>query len=217
MSETVDAPAAPPSFLRVFIPTLLFMLLCGIVGPIFLAVGLLSDDPETTWFLPVGLLITISDVVVAVLVARSRVRSKEKAHRLRTVGRPGHAQILALDPTNVRINDQPLMEVRLRIHGEDLAPFEVEDKLVIPTYRMPYLAGEVPVLVDPETQEWEFDWESATLRDSDVAAAAALAAVSPPVEESPADRLAELDDLLRRDLISREEYDATRARILGEI
>ena len=31
------------------------------------------------------------------------------------------------------------------------------------------------------------------------------------------ERLAELDELLRTDLISREEYDATRARILDEL
>lgn len=215
--STTPPDAAPPTFLRTFIPTLLFVLLCGIVGPIFLLVGFLTDEPDTGWLIPVGLLITISDVVAAVLIARVRTRSRRRAHRLRTAGRGGRAQILAIDPTNVRINDQPLMKLRLLITGDDLTPFEVEEKRVIPTYRLPFLAGDVPVLVDPETQEWEFDWASATLRDAPPVTPAALAAVSPPVEASAADRLAELDDLLHRDLISRDEYDATRARILDEI
>ncbi|GAA4818175.1 SHOCT domain-containing protein [Nocardioides caeni] len=204
----VEPLPEPPSFLRTFIPTLLFMLLCGIVGPIFLIAGLTVDGPGTGWLLPWGVAITVIDVVIAVFVARIRTRQRRTAHRLRTSGRRGHAEIISLDPTNVTINDQPLMSLRLRIHGDDMTPFEVEDKMVIPTYRLPFLAGEVPVLVDPGTHEWEFDWDSARLRGASPAAA---------VEESPAERLAELDDLLGKDLISRDEYDATRARILDEI
>ncbi len=40
--------------------------------------------------------------------------------------------------------------------------------------------------------------------------------VSPP-EETPAARLAELDELMRKDLLTTEEYEASRKRILGEL
>jgi hypothetical protein len=43
--------------------------------------------------------------------------------------------------------------------------------------------------------------------------------VSPPAPATgtPAERMAELDELMKRDLISTEEYDASRKRILGEL
>ncbi len=77
--------------------------------------------------------------------------------------------------------------------------------------RLPLLyRGPVPVTVDLETLEWEFDWDAALSRS--VASSPALADLRPS-----ADRLAELDDLFRRDLLSREEYDEARSRILGEL
>lgn len=198
----------PRSFLRNFVPMLALMLLCGVVGPVFLVMGLVVDDePGSGWLLPTGIAITVSDVLVAVLVARGRTRSQQRMHRLRVRGRKARARVLSFEQTNVRINDQPLVQLSLRIEGADLAPFEVQTRTVVPEVHIPLLhAGELPVLVDPETKEWEIDW----------AAARPVAPVVTAGDERPAaDRLAELDDLLRRDLVSREEYDATRARILG--
>ncbi|MBM7517892.1 hypothetical protein [Nocardioides nitrophenolicus] len=201
----------PPSLLRNALPPVLFLLFCGIVGPIFLVMGLVTDGPEAGWLLPIGILVTVLDLVIGVLIGRGRYRSAQKLYRLRTQGRPARAQVLSFDPTNVRINDQPLLKLRLRIHGADLAPYEVESRTVVPDFRMPLLyAGDLPVLVDPESREWELDWDAA-------GPVAPMSPVAPPAEKTPAERLAELDDLLRRDLVSREEYDATRARILDGI
>lgn len=220
-----DVPR-PPSLIGSMLPPVLFLLVCGIVGPIFLVMGIvMAGEPEAGWLLPTGIGITVLDLVIGVLIGRGRYRSAKKLHRLRSNGRPARAQVLSFDPTNVRINDQPLLKLRLRIHGDDLAPFEVESRTVVSDFRMPLLyTGDLPVLVDPETQEWEFDWDAAEpIRPvapvAPVMPGAPGAAVLPPAaaEKSPAERLAELDDLLRRDLVSREEYDATRARILDGI
>jgi hypothetical protein len=215
-----DVPR-PPSLLRSYLPPVLFLLLCGVVGPIFLVMGLAigGEEPGSGWLLPTGIGVTALDLVIGVLIGRGRHRSAQKLHRLRTRGRPARAQVLSFDPTNVRINDQPLLKLRLRIHGEDLAPFEVESRTVVSDVRMPLLyTGDLPVLVDPESREWEIDWDSAE-PITPVMAGVPGAAVLPPAaaEKTPAERLAELDDLLKRDLVSREEYDATRARILDGI
>lgn len=208
-----DAPIEKPrSFLRNFLPILAFMLVCGVVGPIFLAMGLAVDEPGSGWLLPTGIGITVLDVLIALLVARGRTRSQRRTYRLRARGRRARGHVLSFDQTNVRINDQPLVQLSLRIEGEDVAPFEVQTRTVVPELRLPLLySGELPVLVDPETREWEIDWAAARL----VTPMAPAAPQAPPETASAADRLAELDDLLRRDLVSREEYDATRARILG--
>ncbi|WP_188111319.1 SHOCT domain-containing protein [Nocardioides antri] len=213
-AERADAP--PPSFVRNLARTLPFMLICGIVGPIFLVIYLASGSvPEIGWMLWTGLGVTVLDVVLAVAIAAGRTRAQRRTHRLRRTGRRALAQVLSVEQTGVRINDQPLLELRLRIEGGDVTPFEAESRSVISDVRLPLLyAGPLPVLVDPETLEWEFDWDSA--RPASFTAVGVPSAV--PADQRPiADRLAELDSLFQRDLLSREEYDAARARILGEL
>ncbi len=211
----------PPSLLRSVVPITLFVLLAGIVGPIFLVMGLvLRDQPETGWMLPLGIGITALDLVIGVLVGRARHRSAQRRYRLQLRGRRASAQVLSIEQTSVRINDQPVLVLNLRIHGADLESFEATARQAVPEYRIPLLhAGELPALVDPETGEWEIDWDRAPSVASRYAAPAApVAASATPADSRPrADRLAELDDLLRRDLVTREEYDATRARIIAEL
>lgn len=206
---------APPSFALNLAKTLPFMLVCGIVGPIFLVIYFLSGGSDLIgWMLWMGLGITLLDVGLAVGIAAGRTRSQARTYRLRQTGRRGVADILELQQTGVQINDEPLIGLKVRIHGADIAPFEDEKKCVVSFFRMPLLsAGQLPVLVDPETREWEFDWDSARPGVVPLGTGAAPALDTRPVDQ----RLAELDDLMQRDLLSREEYDAARARILGQI
>jgi hypothetical protein len=203
----------PRSFLRNLVPILFFMLLCGIVGPIFLIMGLTvpADEPGTGWLLPTGIGITALDVVIALAIANARTNSQRKLYQLRTRGRRARGRVLSFEQTGVRVNDQPMVVIRMMIEGGDIRPFEAQARSVVPEVHIPLLhAGELPIVIDPETDEWEIDW--------DAAKPIAPASLRPPAEERPAaDRLAELDDLLRRDLVSRDEYDAARARILDEL
>jgi hypothetical protein len=228
-----EAPR-PPSFIVNLAKTLGFMLVCGIVGPIFLIIYFASGDHDLIgWMLWTGLGVTVLDIVIGVLIAVGRTNSQKKSYRLHQRGRRGVAEIVSVGQTGVRINDQPLLDLHVRISGADIAPFEASSKSVIPDFRLPLLyAGPPPVLVDPETQEWEFDWDAA--RPTPYAGGMAGTAGTPglvgmpgmpvtPPAPSTSDprpveqRLAELDGLLQRDLIGREEYDAQRARILGQL
>lgn len=230
MSTPAEREAAPqPSFLVNFAKTLAFMLVCGIVGPIFLVIYFASGGSDLIgWMLWTGLGVTLLDVGIAFLIALGRTNSQKKTARLLSIGRRGVAEVLSVEQTNVRINEQPLLNLHVRIHGDDMAPFEAHTRSVIPDFRLPLLyAGPIPVLVDPETSEWEFDWDAARPAPfagglpGAPAGGTYVAAGTPPA--APADqrpveeRLAELDGLLQRDLIGREEYDAARARILGQI
>lgn len=206
--------AAPPTFVNNFARTLPFMLICGIVGPLFIFFYFaFGRQLGTEWMLWAGLGVTIMDVGIAAAIAARRTSSQQRTHRLQRVGRRGVAEVLSADQTGVEINDQPLLALHLRVHVEGLAPFEVNKKSVISYLHLPMLyAAPVPVLVDPETLEWEFDWDAARPRYSPQAMAAPA---STPIEQRPAaERLAELDSLLQRDLIGREEYDDQRRRIL---
>lgn len=213
MSVSPQDVPQPRSFLRNFIPTLLFVLLCGIVGPIFFVMGLVvpEDEPGTGWLLPVGVAITVLDVMIAFAIANNRTARQKRLHQLRTRGRRARGRVLSFEQTGVRVNDQPMLVIRLMIEGGDITPFEAQVRSVVPEIHIPLLhAGELPILIDPETDEWEIDW--------DFAKPVTPVVLRKPAEERPAaERLAELDDLLRRDLVSRDEYDAARARILDEL
>lgn len=215
MSTPAQRGGKPPSFARNLATTLPFILVCGIVGPIFLAIYFFSGFSDYIgWMLWMGLAITLLDVALGVGIAAARTRSQARTHRLQNTGRRAVADILELQQTGVQINDEPLIGLKVRIHGGDIAPFEDQKKCVVSYFRMPLLsAGRLPVLVDPETREWEFDWDSARPGAVPMAAGLAPSADNRPVEE----RLAELDGLMQRDLLTREEYDAARARILGQI
>ncbi len=208
----------PPTFLHNFVRTLAFMLVCGIVGPLFIFFYFaFGRELGTGWMLWSGIAVTILDVGIAAAIAVGRTASQQRTHRLQRVGRRGVAEVLAADSTGVQINDQPLLDLHVRIHVEGLAPFEVRKKSVVSYLHTGFLsAGQVPVLVDPETLEWEFDWNAARPRYQPQAMAAPFAPT--PVEgRSVADRLAELDSLLQRDLIGPEEYDEKRRRIIDGI
>lgn len=234
MSTPAGGAASPPSFIVNFVKTLAFMLVCGIVGPIFLIIYFSSSDHDLIgWMLWTGLGVTLLDVLIAFLIAIGRTNGQRKTFRLQQVGRRGVAEILSVEQTGVRINDQPLLDLKVRISGADIAPFEASSKTVIPDFRLPLLyAGPTPVLVDPETREWEFDWDAArpTPYGGGMPGATGMPGVvgmpglpvtpPPPPTSDPRpveQRLAELDGLLQRDLIGREEYDAQRARILGQL
>lgn len=213
-SPAERAAESPPSFVGNFVRTLVWMLICGIVGPIFLIIYFASGSSELIgWMLWTGLAVTLLDVVLAVVVAAGRTRSQRRTFRLGRTGRRAVAEILSAEQTGVRVNDQPLLVLKVRIQGADVTPFDDERRVVISDLHLPLLyAGPVPVLVDPESREWEFDWNAAR-----PGLAVPAPAVPAPDGRTRADRLAELDSLLQRDLVSREEYDAARARILGEI
>ena len=138
-----------PSFLRTFVPILLFTLLCGIVGPIFLVAYFLIDDPLTGWMFYAGLGITVADVVIGYFVAQSLYRRRRKRYNLEQNGRFGIGEVRSVDQTNVRINGQPMMKISLAISGDGIAPFEATKRVVVPFMFLPALRSHrVAVLVD---------------------------------------------------------------------
>ena len=94
MTPSSDIPP-PRSFLRNLVPALLMMLLCGIVGPAFLLIGLsVGDEPGAGWMVPTGVAITAIDVIVALAIANHRTNSQRKLYRLRTHGRRAEGRVL---------------------------------------------------------------------------------------------------------------------------
>lgn len=151
-------------FLGFFARALAFSLLAGIVGPIFLIAGLAIDEPGTEWLLPIGIGVTAVDVVIAFLVARGQHRAGQRSASLRANGRIGIADITGIKETGIELNDRPVMQLSLRIHGDGIEPFDEVTSVAVPTLGQTMLGKRaLAVIVDPDSRRFEIDWQGTGL------------------------------------------------------
>ncbi|HEX2284836.1 MAG TPA: SHOCT domain-containing protein, partial [Mycobacterium sp.] len=101
-----------------------FVLLCGIVGPIFLVIYFATGaDPLLKWMFWTGLLITAADVLIALAITGMGAKSAAKTAELEQTGVLALAQVTGIHETGTRINDNPLVKLDLQISGPGIAPF----------------------------------------------------------------------------------------------
>ncbi|WP_298441404.1 SHOCT domain-containing protein [Gordonia sp. (in: high G+C Gram-positive bacteria)] len=147
-------------FIKTFLKYFAFMLVAGIVGPIFLigyfAIG--SDDAR--WMLWAGLGITVVDVLIALGLTTATVRGRAESSRLAVSGCPAVAEVTSLQETGMEINDRRVIAFDLRIHGPRVPSFTATKRMTVPTIAVGLLPSRVlAVQVDPETQKFEVDWD----------------------------------------------------------
>lgn len=142
-----------------------FVLVCGIVGPIFLAVYFATGpDPTMKWMFWTGLLITALDVLIALAITGVGVRKNAKMQFLEQQGVLGTAEVVGIHETGTRVNDQPLVKLDLRIEGPGFDAFTSQDSVLASMSRMPMITGRrLVVLVDPATNEYQIDWDRSAL------------------------------------------------------
>jgi hypothetical protein len=165
-----------------YIKAQIIVLLCGgMVGPIFLIVyymlpGLIGNqfnsvDPSVSsltqqsigWMLPVGLLITVADVLVALWLANRGAKSSAKSAALHQTGVLAMAQINGLQETGMRINDHPVVNLDLRITGPGV-DFNSRKRVTVDmTKQVVVTSRKLVVLVDPNTHEYEIEWQASGL------------------------------------------------------
>lgn len=143
----------------------LFVLLCGIVGPIFLAIYFLSGaDPMMQWMFWAGLLITAADVLIALVITSFGAKKAAKTAALEASGVLALAQVVGIHETNTRINEQPLVKIDLQVSGPGITPFSTQDQVVASVSRLPMITSrKLVVLVDPTTNDYQIDWERSAL------------------------------------------------------
>lgn len=160
----------------------LIVLVCGgLVGPIFLITyfvlpGLMGDQfssvdssigttiqQSTSWLLWVGALITIIDVLVAVWLANRGARSSAKMAALQQSGVLATAQIQGMGETGMRINEHPVVNLDLRITGPGVDFTDRKRVTVDFTKQAIVTARKLVALVDPNTREYEIDWQASAL------------------------------------------------------
>ena len=148
-----------------YIKAQLWVLLCGgLVGPIFLAVYFLVGPMVGRWMFWVGLLITAADVLIALALASFNAKSAAKTQALEQSGVLALAQVVGIQETGTRINEQPLVKLDLQISGPGLTPFASQDRVIASIARLPMITNrKLVALVDPTTNEYQIDWERSGL------------------------------------------------------
>jgi hypothetical protein len=142
-----------------------FVLLCGIVGPIFLVIYFVSGaQPMMKWMFWAGLLITALDVLIALGITSMGARSAAKTAVLEQTGVLALAQVVGMQETGTRINEQPLVKLDLQVSGPGIAPFASQDRVIASISRLPMITNrKLVALVDPATNEYQIDWERSAL------------------------------------------------------
>jgi hypothetical protein len=149
-----------------YIKSQIWVLVCGgLVGPIFLVVYFaLGQMSLMKWMFWVGLLITAADVLIALALANFSAKSDAKTQALEAGGVLALAQVVGIQETGTRINEQPLVKIDLQISGPGLAPFASQDRVIASITRLPMITSrKLVALVDPATNQYQIDWERSAL------------------------------------------------------
>src|SRR5271156_2590070 len=161
-----------------YIRAQLIVLVCGgLVGPIFLItyfvlpnlfgsfgpdVGSMAQS-TTSWMLWAGLLITVADVLVAIWLANRGAQSSAKSAALHQTGVLTMAQITGLGETGMRINERPVVNLDLHIAGLGFA-FDTQKRVTVDITKQAIVtARKLVVWVDPNTRDYEIDWQASGL------------------------------------------------------
>ena len=154
-----------------FLKILAFSLLCGIVGPIFIVMYYVIDQPATSWMLYSGVGITIGIVVLAFVLTLIFTRTDEARKLLEANGILAVADVVAANETGMRVNDQPVIKLTLQIHGDGISPFRAETRTRVSVLQVPALSrGKLVVLVAPGTEQFQIDWQRSALLNGQVPA-----------------------------------------------
>ena len=157
----------------------MIVLICGgILGPIwiiwdFAEKQMLSStfgpDVASTagssfsWMFWAGLMITVADVLVALWLANRGAKSSAKSAALHQTGVLTTAQIISLGETGMRINDRPVVNVDLHIAGPGF-DFNDRKRVTVDISKQAIVTrGKLVVLVDPNTHDYEIEWQASGL------------------------------------------------------
>lgn len=161
----------PMNVVARFLKILAFSLLCGIVGPIFIVMYYVIDEPATSWMLYSGIGITIGIVVLAFVLTLLFTKNDEARKLLEANGILALADVVAANETGMTVNDQPVIKLTLQVHGDGISPFRAETRARVSVLQVPTLSrGKLVVLVVPGTEQFQIDWQRSALLNGQVPA-----------------------------------------------
>ena len=142
-------------------------------------------------------------IIVWPFITLLRFRSATRIERLERNGIPATVRILAIAPTTMEINDQPVIALTMEVTPQGGAPLVKKQRKAIPHILIPHIqpGREFPGLCDPR------DPTKVLVKFDDVLQGQGAAS-------DPTSALRTLKALHDEGLISSDEYDAKRAQII---
>lgn len=150
-------------------------------------------------------------VIVWPLSTIMRFRREQNRERLEREGIPATARILAVEQTNMRINDRPVLKLELEIQPEGYPPFTYNHRQAVPELALFQLqpGNVLSATVDPENHEnLIIDLSNVKFGTGSSGRGGQSASVG---------RLRELKQMLDDGLISRHEYEEKKDEILNNL
>lgn len=150
-----------------------------------------------------------------------------KAQNLVATGARGVGTIVNVTDTGMTINDNPRVQVTMRIEPEDGSPaFDAQKTATVSRVAIPRAGDRFPVWYDrSDPTRWAYGTDMDPSQTSPeiqalfarAAASAATAAPAPatPSVDSTADQLSKLNDLRMKGVLSDAEFEAAKARLLN--
>jgi hypothetical protein len=158
--------------------------------------------------------------LLLVLIFAGLYLKQRGEQRVLAEGLKGTAQILGMTQTGAYVNNQPQVELHLRVEAPGLAPYELRKRFIVPLIALGNLSGgQLRVAIDRE------DHENVVIDWSQVPAAAIPTRIDMPAppqpapaapRTDPAQRLEDLRELKEKGLVSEAEYESKRIQIISE-
>lgn len=167
-----------------------------------------SDTSFTGIFIIGSVAAFLGGTLLIVFAVVGRIRAMNQAQRrLMAEGLPAQARVLAVTQSSMTVNNQPVIKFRLEVQPPGGLPFEGEQSSIVPLVNLGRVVPgmTVPVRIDPDhPEQFAIDWDS-------------LPAPGQAAPGTLKDKLAQLEESLRAGLISEDEYQAARRRVLDEL
>ena len=152
---------------------------------------------------------------------------KEKAQDLMATGSKGVGTVVSVRDTGMTVNDNPRIEMVFRVEPLDGSPaMDLTKKTTVSRVEIPRQGDRYPVWYDPtDTDTWAYatvadDSGRESLRQMFGAAADTFVGMGAPPAPAPAGQdvaaqLTQLADLKSQGLLTDEEFEAQKAKLLG--
>jgi hypothetical protein len=177
------------------------------------------------WFGGMFLLFGLAPLVIGAVLRPLAAAKQAKAMKLIATGRQGVGTIVEVRDTGITINDNPRVEILMRIEPADGGPPFVRTKTeTVSRVAVPKAGERFPVWYDPaDADDWVFGVEAEANAPSEIKAAFARAAAAPhqAIDEerapSPLDEIARLNELRLSGALTEREFADAKAVLLARL
>ena len=143
-------------------------------------------------------------------------RKAERAKLLMEKGSRCEGVVIAVEDTNITVNDDPRIKFTVRAEPPGEAPFVIEKTAVVSRVDIPRRGDRCTVFYSPANRE-EVNGVSFDFPGGPQQRPAPGAGAGPDDDADPIEKIERLGELRDKGLITPEEFEAQKRRLLGEL